>query len=1094
MMKVSGGNMRFLKKSRWILAALLILGLAGTSFARNVNIEQNMGFQKPNDVINSNYNILDVNNQTTWVGQDGFFSWNWDHYAAANAIFPKGTLGVLFSQGILWGARVNDGGSVPIRVNGSDYSNGLRTGKVLYNTTDDPASGVKGPDTTGARADYHVWRVNVNWDQDINSPFYDNAATQFYGGTPTAAQKQNLKDSYESDWNNWPADLGAPYEDVDGNGSYDPAVDIPGYPGATQTMWFVANDLYPGASASTYASPPIGIEMQMTLWGYGFSASSPLGNISFKKVRLIYTGLPGGPDTATMDSLFVTQWADPDVGDAGDDFAGSDTTLSLGYAYNGNNQDGSYLNTFGLAPPAVGFDFLQGPIFQGDTLGMTSYGYFAAGSAVSDPDLGEYNGTLQWYNLMRGYKPRPEYPDFDPWVDPITGDNTKFVLTGDPVTGSGWIDGIQLPPGDRRILQNTGPFSMAVGDTQDIVVGQIAALGNSNTSSVSKLRYYDTYAQYAYDQGFQLPTPPAAPSVNVTELDQKVVLNWGFNKEAVAATEEPVSNGFKFQGYNVYQLPSASSNINDGIKVATFDKADLVGTVLDNVYNDETGFVTEAPVQTGTNNGIQRFYVASTDAVRGRPLANGVTYYFAVTSYSYLAENEGAPFKTLESGANILAVTPQPMKPGTTEPVTPESHFEITHQGGSTADVRAIAVDPEQMKSANYEVQFEYFNPIDSTTSDQLAAGDTTADGEPFPLRWNLFRGNTMLGPEYWIPQMPEGTPPSTAPIYDGVQVVVPHVAPGFATWDYTGTRWITGVNWGGAQFFNGADIGANFFGSTLTIDQLETVVMKFQGDTTSGPADGWASKGAEYLRPSYSYEGSGYLPFAAYAVDAAGNERQVNVTFLEDAGAGNFNHRWDLGGWDGSAYKDPATGGREYVFINKTDYDEGATYDGSNDGTVQDVMYAMWATQRGDHPYLEAPFEMTFVAAIANSPNDVFSFTSTAVDSGVTDSLEASISDINVFPNPYYGFSRLENSRFNKFVTFTHLPEKATIRIFNLGGVMVRKIDHNSTSQFERWDLTNQDDLPVASGIYIVHVETDQGSKVLKLALVQEEQVLRSY
>ena len=46
------------------------------------------------------------------------------------------------------------------------------------------------------------------------------------------------------------------------------------------------------------------------------------------------------------------------------------------------------------------------------------------------------------------------------------------------------------------------------------------------------------------------------------------------------------------------------------------------------------------------------------DEVRGRPMSNGVTYHFAVTAYSYLADNEGSPFKTLESGETRVAVTP----------------------------------------------------------------------------------------------------------------------------------------------------------------------------------------------------------------------------------------------------------------------------------------------------------------------------------------------------------------------------------------------------------------------------------------------------
>jgi len=54
-----------------------------------------------------------------------------------------------------------------------------------------------------------------------------------------------------------------------------------------------------------------------------------------------------------------------------------------------------------------------------------------------------------------------------------------------------------------------------------------------------------------------------------------------------------------------------------------------------------------------------------------------------------------------------------------------------------------------------------------------------------------------------------------------------------------------------------------------------------------------------------------------------------------------------------------------------------------------------------------------------------------------------------------------------------------------------IEKADPNS--QFERWTLTNESDLPVASGLYIVHVDMpDLGTtKVLKVAIIQEQQIL---
>ena len=53
--------------------------------------------------------------------------------------------------------------------------------------------------------------------------------------------KYRIYDQYENDWINWPVSW--LYLDVDENGIYDPLIDIPGYPGAHQTIWTIANDI-----------------------------------------------------------------------------------------------------------------------------------------------------------------------------------------------------------------------------------------------------------------------------------------------------------------------------------------------------------------------------------------------------------------------------------------------------------------------------------------------------------------------------------------------------------------------------------------------------------------------------------------------------------------------------------------------------------------------------------------------------------------------------------------------------------------------------------------------------------------------------------
>ena len=104
-------------------------------------------------------------------------------------------------------------------------------------------------------------------------------------------------------------------------------------------------------------------------------------------------------------------------------------------------------------------------------------------------------------------------------------------------------------------------------------------------------------------------------------------------------------------------------------------------------------------------------------------------------------------------------------------------------------------------------------------------------------------------------------------------------------------------------------------------------------------------------------------------------------------------------------------------------------------------------------------------------------------------------IGKINVFPNPYLGVNSAETSRYSHFVTFSHLPPKANIRIFDMSGTLVRTIEKDDPLQFTRWDLQNQNQLPVASGMYIAHIELPGlgESRILKLAVIKSSNSWRA-
>lgn len=115
--------------------------------------------------------------------------------------------------------------------------------------------------------------------------------------------------------------------------------------------------------------------------------------------------------------------------------------------------------------------------------------------------------------------------------------------------------------------------------------------------------------------------------------------------------------------------------------------------------------------------------------------------------------------------------------------------------------------------------------------------------------------------------------------------------------------------------------------------------------------------------------------------------------------------------------------------------------------------------------------------------PKYLFSLDALATQTSMTEARGDSIlSLINIVPNPYYAYSGYETARLDTRVKITNLPEIATIRIYNVSGQLVRTYTKDSPITSLDWDLKNQAGIPIASGIYIVHIEIpDVGEKILK-------------
>ena len=126
---------------------------------------------------------------------------------------------------------------------------------------------------------------------------------------------------------------------------------------------------------------------------------------------------------------------------------------------------------------------------------------------------------------------------------------------------------------------------------------------------------------------------------------------------------------------------------------------------------------------------------------------------------------------------------------------------------------------------------------------------------------------------------------------------------------------------------------------------------------------------------------------------------------------------------------------------------------------------------------------------------------TALASAGGIANGLE----NIRAVPNPYLGYSAYETSQFSNIVKITNLPANATITIYSLDGKFIRQYKRNEVgapvngrnraiseqqiSPALEWDLKNSKGIPVASGVYLIHIDAPGiGERMIKWFGVQRQ------
>ena len=332
---------------------------------------------------------------------------------------------------------------------------------------------------------------------------------------------------------------------------------------------------------------------------------------------------------------------------------------------------------------------------------MSAFAYMNNGGIGSPPPATtDANQGPEFYDIMRGI-----------WLDgtPITvgGDGynpgstdvTSYVFPDDPNDPDGWsMCTADLPFGDRRTLQVTGPLLLQPQATNELIVGVVFVPDEESypCPDLSRLRTADDLAQSLFDNCFNITDGPDAPDICGIELDQEIIMTL-FNQSIsnnfeeryeeedlqIAAIIPDEEKLYKFEGYQIYQLVNGAVSPSE---LDNIDKARIVfQTDLKNGVAELYNWTPEvSPISTniiyqptrkvvGSDVGVKRTLSLKEDqfATGNDPkLINHKTYFYMSVAYGFNEYQKfeedtgnGQPRPYIEGRGNIktYSYTPRPI-------------------------------------------------------------------------------------------------------------------------------------------------------------------------------------------------------------------------------------------------------------------------------------------------------------------------------------------------------------------------------------------------------------------------------------------------
>lgn len=752
------------------------------------------------------------------------------------------------------------------------------------------------------------------------------------------------------------------------------------------------------------------------------------------------------------------------------------------------------------------FGFLD--IAESDQLGLTSFNAILFGGNNRPK-----NDQLMW-NLMSTPNQRP----------------------GDP------------PPAieqqaDNVFIYGSGPFSLLPGESTRFSIALL--LGRDFNDLLSNAQI----SQQVFESDYRFAKPPNKPRLTAIPGDGKVTLYWdtgaekSFDPFVARANPDDPDKGFDFEGYKIYR--SRDFSFNDTQTITDSRGIPFLSTPLRNANGIPAQFdlVNEyaglseieyagrgVRFDLGNNTGLVHTYVDSNNVI------NGVTYFYAVTSYDHgdvnaeLAPSESqrviqrdAVTREFTFDVNTAMVVPGPPAAGFVDPEieNSEGNLALREVGNATGQVRISFFDPFRVVDRKkYDVIFHNVE-VDSNTT---RLGYSVIDLQPRSVSFvgrdtvfvNLFEDNLVEGsvsvtdasgapvdPSRYEVDYPQGRVRGTSPgslpsgetftitfqfkpvanstsinneddnpVFDGMKVFVKNEP----------TALSPIITQGGKSGFKVIETNTNF-SNRNTVIGLAGVgsPAPFPSDFEIQFVDYDTSATGRLIAPAdSSVIGNPRVKTNFKIIDTATGEP---IDFFINEVSGFRNGRWD---WQETIVLIKPNFDR----ITETTYqvkffppsDTIKTVDGQQDSLI--VFEKPIYPGEGDVFLLfsEKPFE----------PDDKYVFTTRAASFN-TQAARSALDDVIVVPNPYIAFSPAEiaaprsGQRDDLRLEFRNLPQRCTIRIYTITGELVDTIEKDDVRDFATWRVLSFESQQIAYGVYIYHVDAPGiGTKIGRFAVIK--------